>query len=286
MIAAALIAPPLEALSETAKLDGHDVWYEVHGDLSSEHPPVLLLHGGMMNTDLAWTDLIPTLSKDRPVIGIDQQGHGHTADHKGPITLAKMRADTIGVLDELQVDRVHVIGFSLGGMLGLELAVNAPERVASLTAISASQNKEDMLPELVELNRNPNHTPSPELVPLLPSPQDFMAMRRSFEEQNPGGSGAMEALMEKLNALLASDWGWSDEELAAISMPVMIALGDRDFIRPTHAAHMQETIPNAWLTVLPDTTHMTILDSPALPAMLIRRMESAEDEHSKAGANP
>lgn len=286
MIAAALMALPLHALSETTNVDGHEVWYEIHGELPSEQPPVLLLHGGMMNTELAWADLIPALSKDRPVIGIDQQGHGHTADHEGPVTLETMRADTLGVLDALQVDKAHVIGFSLGGMLGLELAVNAPERVASLTAISASQNNEGMLPELVEMNRNPDHEPSPELVELLPSPKDFLEMRRGFEEQNPGGSGAMVPLMKKLNALLASDWGWSDEDLAAIPVPVMITIGDRDFVRPAHAVHLQETIPDAWLTVLPDRTHMTILDAPALPTMLNRRMEAAETESPVPPSSP
>ncbi|RMC37549.1 alpha/beta fold hydrolase [Paracoccus alkanivorans] len=285
-VAAALIVLPLHALGETANVDGHEVWYEVHGDLTAEQTPVLLLHGGMMNTELAWADLIPALSQDRPVIGIDQQGHGHTADHEGPVTLETMRADTIGVLDALQVDKAHVIGFSLGGMLGLELAVNAPERVASLTAISASQNNGGMLPELVEMNRNPDHPPSPELVELLPSPKDFLEMRRGFEEQNPGGSGAMVPLMKKLGALLASDWGWSDEELAAIPVPVMIAIGDRDFIRPAHAVQLAETIPDAWLTVLPDTTHMTILDAPALPDLLIRRMETAEEEQPETTSAP
>lgn len=271
-----LLAWPALAAAETIRVGDHEIWYDVTGEPANRTPPVLLLHGGMMNTGLAWSALIPVLANDRAVIGIDQQGHGHSPDHPGPITLDSMRADTLAVLDALQVGRVHVVGFSLGGMLGLDLAINAPDRVASLTAISASQNGAGMLPELVAMNRDPGHTPSPELVPLLPSAKDFLDMRRGYEEQNPDGSGVMVPVMAKLGALLSSDWGWSDEELAGITAPVMIVIGDRDFVLPDHAVHMARTIPDAWLTILPDTTHMQILAQPELPGLLARRMADTE----------
>ncbi|WBU64067.1 alpha/beta fold hydrolase [Paracoccus aerodenitrificans] len=262
--------------AETVTVDGHEVYYEVHGELASDQIPVLLLHGGMMTIGSNFAGLIPALSEDRTVIGVEQQGHGHTPLNDNPITLETMRSDTLAVLDVLEVDRAHVIGFSMGGMLGLELAVNAPERVASLTAISASQNGEGMLPDLVQMNRDPTHQPSPEVAALLPSEEAFSQMAADIAEMNPGGAEAFEQTMQKTGALIASDWGWSDEELAAIQVPVQIVLGDTDFVTVDHALHMKETIPDAWLAVLPDTTHTNIMAREELPGLLTRRIETPQ----------
>lgn len=268
---ALLTAAP--AVADTVSVDGHDVWYEVRGTLSADDPPILLLHGGMMSADLTWGKLLPDLSRGRAVILVEQQGHGHTPDHDGPTTLAGMRADTLGVLDALHVQRAHVVGFSMGGMLGLELAVNAPERVATLTAISASQNGDGMLPEIVQMNRDPSHVPSPEVMALLPTEADMKAMQAGMAG-NPSGPQVFGVTMGKLGALLTGPWGWTDAQLAGIKPPVQLLIGDRDFIRPDHAMHMAATIPDAWLGILPDSTHLTILADPALPGMIRHRIEA------------
>ncbi|TKW66407.1 MAG: alpha/beta hydrolase [Paracoccus denitrificans] len=271
-----IISAPMLAGAETVNVDGHDVYYEVHGELTPDQPPVLLLHGGAMNITSTFADLIPGLSEDRAVIGVEQQGHGHTPIHDGDFTLATMRADTLAVLDELDVEQAHVIGFSMGGMLGLELAVNAHERVASLSAISASQNGDGMLPDLVKMNQDPTHQPSPEVAALMPSEEEFAQMAADTAEMNPGGAEAFQAMMAKTSALIASDWGWTDEELAAIPLPVQIILGDNDFVTLDHALHMKKTIPDAWLAVLPDTEHMNIMSRPELPILLKRRIDTPQ----------
>lgn len=256
-------------------VDGHEVYHEVHGDLASGGTPVLVLHGGMMSIDTAFADLIPVLAQERPVIGIDQQGHGRTGDREGAITLATMREDTLGVLDHLGVERAHVVGFSMGGMLGLDLAVNAPERVASLVAISASNGTAGMVPEIRAMNEDPTAEPSPEALALMPTEADFAEMQAAVAE-NPSGPAVFETTMAKLHALITSDWGWSEEELAAIGAPVLLLLGDTDFVIPQHAAEMAETIPGAGLAILPDTTHMTILARPELPDLIAAQIDKAE----------
>ncbi len=256
-------------------VDGHEVYHEVHGDLGSGATPVLVLHGGMMSVDTTFGDLIPVLGEERPVIGIDQQGHGRTGDREGAITLATMREDTLGVLDHLGVERAHVVGFSMGGMLGLDLAVNAPERVASLVAISASNGKAGMVPEIRAMNKDPTAEPPPEAAALMPTEEDFAAMQAAVAE-NPSGPEVFETTMAKLHALITSDWGWSEEELAAIEAPVLLVLGDTDFVIPQHAAEMAETIPEASLAILPDTTHMTIMARPELPDLIAARIDKTK----------
>lgn len=269
--AIALLALSLPAAAETVSVDGHDVWYRVEGTISADTPPLLLLHGGMMSADLTWDALVPELGKDRAVILVDQQGHGRTPDREGAITLDSMRGDTLAVLDALKVQKAHVVGFSLGGMLGLDLAVHAPERVATLTAISASQNADGMLPEIVAMNRNPGTMPPPEVAALLPTPEDFKAMAAGFAD-NPSGPEVMGTTMVKLGTLIGSGWGWSNADLAGITVPVQLLIGDRDFVTPEHALHLSRTIPDAWLAVLPDSTHMTMLRHPALPGLIAHRM--------------
>lgn len=276
LASAALLAVGGAARAETATVDDHQVYYELHGDLGAGTAPVLLLHGGMMTIDLTFSELIPRLSESRPVIAVEQQGHGHTGDREGPITLESMRADTLRVLDHLGVSGAHVVGFSMGGMLGLELAVKAPERVASLTALSASANLEGMLPEIRAMNADPGFVPSPEVAALMPSEADFAAMQAAFAD-NPSGPEAFGTVMAKLGQLITGEWGWSDAELGGIQAPVLLALGDRDFVLPEHAVEMAATIPEAWLAILPDTTHMTIMTRTDLILPMIEaRIASAE----------
>jgi pimeloyl-ACP methyl ester carboxylesterase len=258
-VLAALLALAGTAEADTVTVDGHTIYHEVHGDLDAPATPVLLLHGGMMTIDLTFAELIPRLSETCAVIAVEQQGHGRTGDRETPISLASMRADTLGVLDHLGVERVHVVGFSMGGMLGLDLAVYAPERVASLTAISASQNFDAMLPEIRQMNVDPAYRPSPEVAALMPSEDDFAARHAAFSENNPSGPDAFGTVMEKLQAFITGDWGWSDEELAGIAAPVLLVAGDRDFMPAEHVAAMAATIPDARLAILPDTTHLDIM---------------------------
>ena len=68
----------------------------------------------------------------------------------------------------------------------------------------------------------------------------------------------------------------SCSRLAAVTAPTLILIGDRDFIRPEFAVHMARTVPGAWLGILPDTTHLTILARPELPGLIAARIAAAE----------
>lgn len=247
-----------EMTSGRAPSNGLDVYYEVHGDLASGEVPFLVLHGGMGAVDTDFADLLPKLAESRPVIGVEQQGHGRTGGRDAPVTLAAMRADTLAVLDELGVEAVHVVGFSMGGMLAIELGVAAPERLRTITAISVSQDLGGMHSVITELNRNPEAKPSPEALELLPTAEDFAQMQTAFAD-NPDGPEQFHRTGAQLQAFMISGWGWSDEELASISVPALIALGDKDFMPVEHVANMAALIDGAQLGVLPDTTHISIL---------------------------
>jgi pimeloyl-ACP methyl ester carboxylesterase len=243
-----------------APVDQLEVYYEIHGrPLDAGMSPLLLIPGGMMAIETAFSAaLLARLSAERPVIAIEQQGHGHTADRPGEATMERMADDAVGVLDHLGIAQAHIAGHSLGGMTCLATAIRHPRRVRSLIPISAGYELEGFLPELVKLQRGLVQEPSPALIPLLPTEADFEAWRAHYQRSAPDPA-AFDEVLVKLNTLLATWPGWSPDELRAIEAPALVLVGDNDFIRVEHAAEMAQLIPSAQLAVLPGTTHMDII---------------------------
>jgi len=241
-----------------ARVDGLDVYYELHGGvLGAGKVPIVLLHGGAMSIETAFAgDLLPRFARIRPVIAVEQQGHGHTGDREGSIKIDRMIDDTAGVLAHLGVGQAHLLGHSLGGIIAIGLAIRHPKVVASLTSLSAFYQLEGMLPELVAMQRDPARQPSPDIVPLLPTEADFAAWRAGFERDNPD-PGSFDRVLAKLNKMLA-DWsGWTQAELRSVRAPTLVAIGDNDFVRIEHAVQMTRLIAGAQFAVLPGTTHMS-----------------------------
>ncbi len=238
--------------------DGLGVYYEVHGGPLAGRAPMLLVAGGLMPIEIAFApDLLPRFAKHRPVIAIEPQGHGHTADRAAAPSMSQMAEDVRAVLDHLKVGKAHLLGHSLGGMILTGLAIRHPDRVASLVPVSAPHTFDGMQAELVVLQRDPTHVPSPQLIPLLPTEADFASWKAVYERVNPDPT-SFDRVVEKLNLMLAAWPGWPPEAVRTIKAPTLVALGDNDFMRVDFAAQMASLIPHARLAVLPDTTHMDI----------------------------
>lgn len=246
------------AISGTTPVGG--IYYEIHGGpLAAGKAPFVLMHGGLMTIETAFaSDLLPRLSAVAPTIAIESQGHGHTPDRPGPMQLAQLVADVIGVLDHLGVPAAHLIGHSLGALTAVETAIRQPDRVRSVTSLSGVYSVKGQLAELITLQRDPTHKPSAELAPQLPTPQDFAAWAASFERSG-GKSAGMFDLANRINQMRDRWTRWTPEELASIRVPTLLAIGDRDFTRVDHAAEMKTLIPGAELAVLPGTTHLGMI---------------------------
>jgi len=238
--------------------DGLGVYYEIHGGPLGGRTPMVLLPGGLMPIEIAFgSDLLPRFAKHRPVIAIEPQGHGHTADRPTPPRMEQMADDVRAVLDHLGVGKAHLLGHSLGGMILTGLAIRRPDRVASLVPVSAPYTFDGMQPELVVLQRDPTHVPSAQLAPLLPTEADFASWRAVFERVNPQPK-SFDRVVEKLNAMLGAWPGWRPQDVKTIKAPTLVALGDNDFMRVDFAAQMARLVPQAQLAVLPGATHMDI----------------------------
>ena len=139
----------------------------------------------------------------------------------------------------------------MGGAVTLELGVNHPDRVRSLVAASAS----------VRPRRTARGPDRPGQAGHLDADADAAGLRR-LPARPTNGSRRIRSTSTSSSPCCpqsnADPQGWSDEQLAGITAPVLIVLGDRDFTTVEHAALMQELIPGSQLAVLPDTTHMQV----------------------------
>ncbi|MDQ2750739.1 MAG: alpha/beta hydrolase [Actinomycetota bacterium] len=240
-------------------VNGLHMYYQSYGAGS----PLVLLHGGMLTIELNFAGLIPALATNHQVIGVEAQGHGRTADIHRPITPAALASDVVALLDELGIGRAHVFGHSMGAATAMELAVSHPARVRSIVAASVSVRRDGLHEDLTDPAKMATST-------RMPTQQDFLEFKEAYERLSPHPEQFTEFLA-RLSESNADTEGWSDEQLAGITAPVLLVLGDRDFTTVEHGGAMLALIPGSQLAVLPDTTHMQVTRRPELLLPMLAR---------------
>ncbi len=125
-----------------AKVNDLDLYYEIHG--SGE--PLVLLPGGFMTIE-AMGEIVPQLAATRRVIGVELQGHGHTADIDRPLRYELMADDIAALIRHLELEHADIFGYSLGGGVGLQTAIRHPEVVRKLVLASTPFKRDGWYPE-------------------------------------------------------------------------------------------------------------------------------------------
>lgn len=228
-----------------ADVNGLHLYYEEYGTTGTA---LVLLHGGVLTIDLNFAELIPGLATRYRVIAVELQGHGRTADIDRPISPANSASDVVALLDHLGIERAHVLGHSMGGAAAMEMAVSHPDRVLSVVPVSITVRAEGMHADFSDPEAMATST-------RMPTADDMAAMKEAYIRLSPHP----EHFDEFLGTLSSSQEdlkGWSDEQLAAITTPVLFVIGDHDFTTIEHAGLMMEKTPGSQLLVLPGTTHM------------------------------
>jgi pimeloyl-ACP methyl ester carboxylesterase len=136
--------PPTPALptpqkSGRAPVNGVSIFYATFGGTVEGGEPVLLLHGGLANSDY-WGNQIPVLAEHHRVLVMDSRGHGRSTRNAEPFGYALMASDVVGLLDRLGIPKVAIVGWSDGAIIGLSLAMDHPDRVARLFAFAANSD--------------------------------------------------------------------------------------------------------------------------------------------------
>jgi pimeloyl-ACP methyl ester carboxylesterase len=227
-----------------ASVNGLRLYYEVRGS----GRPLVLLHGGLLTIELSFGPLLEPLAASRQVIAVELQGHGRTADSDRPMTIEALAGDVVALLDHLGIAEADIFGFSLGGLVGYELALGAPDRVGRLIVASA------------DAHRPPGRESVPIDDSLLPTPDDFQMMRDAYDAvaPDPAHFGAFAAR----TTAMVHECPARTDELRSLRAPTLLIFGDRDFSPLTDVAELFGLLPDAQLAVLPGTTHVGVTRRP------------------------
>ena len=237
-------APMPAALSSgTAPVNGIKMYYATYG----AGDPILLIHGGLGHADI-WGAQVADLMKDHLVIVADSRGHGRSTRNADPYGYDLMSEDYVARLDYLKLDKVDLVGWSDGGIIGLDIAMKHPERLKHVFAQAANITVDGVDPGVGTNATFGNY---------------ITWMAGDYAKMSPT-PGEFDAFVAQISNMWATQPNWPDAEVAKITVPVTIALGDHDeAITRAHTDHMAAIIPGAKLVILHDASHFAMLQDPA-----------------------
>lgn len=195
-----------------APVNGTKIYYEVYG----EGKPIVLLHGAFYTINMNWNQLIPELSKNRKVIAIELQGHGHTPFSERKLSFPALASDVEGVMNYLKIDSADVAGYSMGGAVAYQFAIQSPKRLKKLVIISATYKSSGWLPEINSVFK----MMKPELFTNSP-------MKTAYDAVAPDKT-KWTNFLDQMIAFVAMPFNFGDDNISKITAPVLIISGDND----------------------------------------------------------
>ncbi len=266
-------------------LDGVSLHCETRGDGT----PVLLLHGlGSSGRD--WELVMPRLAARHRVLVPDARGHGRSETPPGPYGVPLFAKDIAALCDKLGLTRVHVVGLSMGGMMGFQLAVDRPDLVRSLVIVNSgpelkartlSRKFAFALRLLVLRLRGPMGMAKMLAPRLFPKPEQADLRQRVLDTI---GHNDADAYLRATRGLL----GWSVlERVKDIACPVLVLHSERDYTPLSEKQAYVGLLQDARLQVLSDSGHAAPMDQPERVAeaveTFLREVEGAVPAVSAQG---
>jgi pimeloyl-ACP methyl ester carboxylesterase len=237
-------APVHSERSGHAQANGIEIYYAEYGQGS----PVILLHGGLANADY-WGNQIKALAPYHTVIVMDSRGHGRSTRNSSPFGYDLMADDVIALMNGLKVGKADIVGWSDGGILGLDLAIRYPDRVGKIFAFGANTRTSGVKDGV---NKNPIFSA-------------YVERARQEYEVYSATPKEYEAFVQQIAKMWTTQPSWTDAQLKSITTPVLVVDGDHDeAIKREHTEYIAATIPGAGLLILPNVSHFAFLQDPEL----------------------
>ena len=226
---------------------GVRTYYEEHG----EGEPVALLHGALEGGAL-WEFAAPALATQYRVLVPDRRGHGRTPDVLGAYTYAAMAEETIAFLEKVARGPAHIIGYSDGGVVALQVALSRPDLVRSIIVLSAHLSREGIVPQFLARLDDP-HPNSPQLAEL----------RAAYGRTSPDGVEHWPVFHKKVSEMGSIGPSIATTQLRTIDRPTLVVSTDDDVIDLRHTLSMYEALPNAQLCIFPNASHALPREKPS-----------------------
>ena len=235
-------------------VNGIKVYYEVYG----KGMPIVLLHGAFYNIEMNWGQLIPELSKTRKVIAIEFQGHGHSPFSERKLDIVTLASDVEGVMKYLKVDSADVAGFSMGGSIAYQFAIQYPKRLRKLVIISSTYKTSGWLPVV---NSGFND--------FKPEFFDNTPLKTAYDAIAPDKTKWKNFIQQMID-FAGESFNCGDLNIAKITSPVLLIAGDNDGLDKIElmktylllgggVAADLEPMPKSQLAIVPSQGHVSVM---------------------------
>ncbi|WP_027682240.1 alpha/beta fold hydrolase [Rhizobium leguminosarum] len=244
--------PSMPVAKKSGMADVNDIkmYYAEYG----EGDPILFIHGGLGNAEV-WGHQVADFAKDHLVIVADSRGHGRSTRSQQPFGYDLMTSDYVALLDYLKIDKVTLVGWSDGGIIGIDMAMKHPEKLTRVIAQAANVTTDGVKADVMD-NKTFNdyiNVAGEQYRKLSPTPNEY------------------DAFVKQISEMWATQPAWTAADLGKISVPVTLAIGDHDeAVKLDHTEMMAKQIPGAKLVILKDVSHFAMLQDPAAYDGMIR----------------
>jgi len=217
-----------------ADVNGIKMYYEIYG----QGKPLVLIHGGGSTIQTTFGSIIPLLSQNRQLIGVELQAHGHTSDRNSDLSFEQDADDVVALLNYLNIEKADFFGFSNGGTTALQIGIRHPEQVGKIIAASALSKRNGVPSQFWDFMKNAT-------LDQMPQPYKDAYLKASAHPEN------LKVMCDKCAKRMVDFKDISDKQLQSIKAPVLIIISDTDVMTPEHAVEMHRLIPNSQLAIIP-----------------------------------
>lgn len=220
--------------SAYALVNGIKMYYEIHG----AGRPLVLIHGGGSTIQTTFGNILPFLAKNRQVIAVELQAHGHTSDRSLAETFEQDAVDVVELLQQLDIPDADIFGFSNGGHTAMQIAISFPEKVRRLIIASSFYKKEGVAAQFWEGMKKATFSDMPQVY------------KDAYLEINHDPAALLNMFNKDVRRMQTFK-DWSDEDIQSISAPTLLIAGDADVVLPEHVVAMFHLIPHCQLAIIP-----------------------------------
>jgi pimeloyl-ACP methyl ester carboxylesterase len=229
-----------------------NIYYEASGG----GPPLVLLPGLLGTVESDWRRFVPVLSNNYTVIAVDHRGHGRSGNPgycgtagSGTLDIGRMAADLIGLLDKLGYEKASVLGYSLGGCMGLLAGIKYPGRISALImhATKFFWNKDSIASMIAGFDPKKIMEKTPRYAQTLKD-NHSLVFGPDYWQDLLGLAGMFVQTMPETAPNL--------EQASKTDFPVLVSVGDGDkLVTLDEAVRLYRALPKGELLVLPATRH-------------------------------